>query len=229
MSDATSICDFWPYWWSSRRPEVRSYPPRCPTPYPLQLVNLRCCSNGAAVPVHPRSRSHDLSRTKPAVYQKPIQLSITRQTILVCLHERACSSATTKCHHLDRWDWPHTDSSLWFIAVNWPAQEEWCKWMKVRGQASEQPGFRTAAWDAMKESVSCLVVTLCAYIHCRWCLLSNYTCTWFFVVVFTLPNITFDNGTISNVNVVENINSSAPIVAKVCYDMTQVTKWIQMA
>lgn len=37
------------------------------------------------------------------------------------------------------------------------------------------------------------------------------------------------NGTISNVNVVENINSSAPIVAKVCYDMTQVTKWIQMA
>lgn len=143
MSDATSICDFWPYWWSSRRPEVRSYPPRCPTPYPLQLVNLRCCSNGAAVPVHPRSRSHDLSRTKPAVYQKPIQLSITRQTILVCLHERACSSATTKCHHLDRWDWPHTDSSLWFIAVNWPAQEEWCKWMKVRGQASEQqPGMR---------------------------------------------------------------------------------------
>lgn len=134
MSDATSICDFWPYWWSSRRPEVMSYPPRCPTPYPLQLVNLRCCSNGAAVPVHPRSRSHDLSRTKPAVYQKPIQLSITRQTILVCLHERACSSATTKCHHLDRWDWPHTDSSLWFIAVNWPAQEEQCKWMKVRGQ-----------------------------------------------------------------------------------------------
>lgn len=148
MSDATSICDFWPYWWSSRRPEVMSYPPRRPTPYPLQLVNLRCCSNGAAVPVHPRSRSHDLSRTKPAVYQKPIQLSITRQTILVCLHERACSSATTKCHHLDRWDWPHADSSLWFIAVNWPAQEEQCKWMKVRGQA----------WDAMKESVSCLVV-----------------------------------------------------------------------
>lgn len=104
---------------------MRSHHPSCPTPYPRQLVHLLCgpcCFQTGGVLLRPESRFQSPSETKPAVRQTPIQLSITPQSILLCLHRRYWSSAVGEDHHWVKPHRPHTHTHT-LISVVYSCQK----------------------------------------------------------------------------------------------------------